>query len=208
MAEAESERARRCVVTGDRGDPDALIRFVIGPDGAVVPDLEEKLPGRGLWVGAARAVLSRADAKAFSRAARRSVAVPADLVPMVEALLVRRCVDLLALGRRAGEAVSGLEKVTQLAASRPPRVLVTAADAGREGQRRAAALGRSDATASVGCLTGAEIGQAFGRASAVHAAFAPGGLAERFAREAARLAGVRGVSGDATEIGERSRGGP
>ena len=33
-----------------RDAPDALMRFVVGPDGAVVPDIDERLPGRGLWL--------------------------------------------------------------------------------------------------------------------------------------------------------------
>ena len=48
-----------------------LIRFVVGPDGSVVPDVEAKLPGRGLWVLADRSALDRAVRKGlFSRAAR------------------------------------------------------------------------------------------------------------------------------------------
>ena len=47
---AESER--RCLVTRESGPRGGLVRFAVGPDGAVVPDVDERLPGRGLWVGA------------------------------------------------------------------------------------------------------------------------------------------------------------
>src|SRR5882724_11710040 len=46
---------RTCIVTGEEGTPERMIRFVVGPQGEVVPDLARKLPGRGLWVRAGRA---------------------------------------------------------------------------------------------------------------------------------------------------------
>ena len=41
---------RRCIVTRATGPKEGLIRFVLGPDDEVVPDLAGKLPGRGIWV--------------------------------------------------------------------------------------------------------------------------------------------------------------
>ena len=45
---------RRCIATGEVQPKHGLIRFVVGPEGQVVPDLSEKLPGRGIWVAADR----------------------------------------------------------------------------------------------------------------------------------------------------------
>ena len=45
-----ADTVRRCAVTRALRPKDELIRFVFGPDGAVVPDLKEKLPGRGVWL--------------------------------------------------------------------------------------------------------------------------------------------------------------
>ena len=41
---------RRCIVTRAERSPNDLIRFVVDPQGAVVPDVARKLPGRGVWV--------------------------------------------------------------------------------------------------------------------------------------------------------------
>ena len=54
------EPERRCIVTGEVQPKAGLIRFVAGPDGQVVPDLAEKLPGRGIWVTADRAAIAKA----------------------------------------------------------------------------------------------------------------------------------------------------
>ena len=103
---------RRCLATGQVLPKAALVRFVVGPDGALVVDVEERLPGRGLWVKADRAALEKAAAKRlFGRSARQMVIVPGDLPAQVVARLERRCLDLLGLARRAGLAVAGFEKV-------------------------------------------------------------------------------------------------
>ena len=54
---------RRCIVTGEVQPRAGLIRFVASPEGEVVPDLAEKLPGRGFWVLAERAALDKAAGK-------------------------------------------------------------------------------------------------------------------------------------------------
>lgn len=104
--EAPSER--RCLVTGEVQPKTGLIRFVAGPDGMVVPDLAEKLPGRGFWVAADRAVLQKAaDKGLFSRGAKAHVRAEPDLVDGIEAGLARRVIELISLSRKAGDAVAG-----------------------------------------------------------------------------------------------------
>ena len=103
---------RRCIVTGEVQPKAGLIRFVAGPDGQVVPDLAEKLPGRGIWVSADRAAIDKAAAKGlFSRAAKAPVKAPVGLDDLVEAGVARRLVELVSLARKSGRAVAGFEKV-------------------------------------------------------------------------------------------------
>src|SRR5688572_33222442 len=92
-AGAESETSptlRRCIVTRQALEKPAMIRFVIDPDGQVIPDLKERLPGRGLWVTATRDTLTQAVARhAFSKAAKQSVKVAPDLADRVTELARR-----------------------------------------------------------------------------------------------------------------------
>ena len=46
---------RRCIATGEVQPKQGMIRFVVGPDNQIVPDLLEKLPGRGIWASCDRA---------------------------------------------------------------------------------------------------------------------------------------------------------
>ncbi len=185
---------RRCIVSGESLPAAGLIRFVVGPDGSVVPDVAGRLPGRGIWVSADRAALQRAaDKRLFSRAARTPVAVPEGLVALVEAQLERRLVDMVSLARKGGTAVCGYEKVRTALEKGQAAVLLQAWDGSERGRaklRPPAGEGRL-----VTALGAAELGLAFGRDRVIHAALAAGGLASRVVDEARRLAGVRGQDG-------------
>ena len=186
----ETGPLRRCIVTGDRLPREEMLRFVVGPDGRIVPDLAASLPGRGFWLTASREVVGVAVKKrAFARAARRPVEVDATLADQLEGLLVRRCCDDIGLGRRAGVALMGFEKVSTALRGGGVGLLLAASDGAADGRRKVAALAPDIAIVAV--LTAAELGQAFGRDHVVHASVGRGKLAERLRIDASRLAGFR-----------------
>lgn len=181
---------RRCLATGETRSKDAMIRFVVAPDRRVVPDIAERLPGRGLWVTATREALTHAIAKRqFARAARQTILVEDDLVDTVERQLGRRALDLLSLARRGGFAVAGFEKVRAALKAREVAVLVTARDAADDSVRKISAL--AGEVPMVRCLDSRELALAFGKENVVHAALRSNALTERFLREAHRLEGFR-----------------
>ncbi|WP_138466458.1 RNA-binding protein [Poseidonocella sp. HB161398] len=185
---------RRCLATGASGPKAGLVRFVAGPGGEVVPDLAEKLPGRGMWVAADRAAIELAvKKKLFSRAAKCQLQAPADLPAMVEAGLAQRLVTLVALARKAGGAVAGYEKVKAWLDNGEAVVLLQACDGSERGKSKLRPPNGPDTLISV--LSGAELGLAFGRENVVHGALAAGGLARRVVEEASRLAGLRPQDG-------------
>lgn len=167
-----------------------MLRFVAGPDGTVVPDLAGRLPGRGIWLSARRDMVNTAAAKnLFAKVARRKLAAPPDLGNLVERLLAGRCVELLGLARRAGQAIVGFEKVKAEIKSRQGAVLLAASDGAADGRNKIKALG--SALPLIEVLSAEELGAAFGREHAVHVLLLPGKLAENIRVEAARLAGFR-----------------
>ena len=187
--------SRRCIASGASKPRDTLLRFVVDPAGALVPDLGESLPGRGLWVSAERATLEKACERGlFARTARRPIAVTPDLIDEVERQLTARALDTLGLARRAGALVTGFDKVQRALTERRVAVLVEASDGARHGRARLGALARDIPV--IAQFDGAALSRSLGRENVVHAALAPGRLADRFLRESARLAGVRGNSGD------------
>jgi uncharacterized protein len=186
----ETGPERRCIVTGQVRPKAELLRFVIAPNGDVVPDLGHDLPGRGIWLSARRDVVNTAVAKRqFAKAARRQVNPPDGFAGLIEALLVRRCLDAIGLARRAGQAVSGYEKVRAEVQSGRAALLVEARDASPGGRGKVRALGAR--LPAIELFDGAELGAVFGRDMAVHVCLAPGKLARRLIDDAALLAGFR-----------------
>ena len=184
---------RKCIATGEVQPKTGLIRFVADPDGQVVPDIGERLPGRGVHVAADRAALDRAVAKKlFARGLKAPVTVPEGLTDLVEALLVRRLVDLVSLARKSGDAVAGYEKVKAWLDTERASVLIQAVDGSGRGKSK---LSTPHFGSYIGWLTADELGMAFGRQTVIHAALASGGLAKRVVEEAQRLRGLRGTEG-------------
>ena len=192
---------RKCIATGEAAPKRGLIRFEVSPDGQVVPDILERLPGRGIWVSADRAALELTVKKnLFSRAAPQQVAVPEDLVDRVEAALTRRLTDLIALSRKGGNAVAGFEKVKDWLATRKIAVLLQASDGSERGKSK---LWTPEGARYFSVLTARELGLAFGRQSVIHGALAAGGLGSSVVEGAAKLQGLRVADGGAAAEKDR-----
>lgn len=183
-------RERCCIVTGEVCDESVLIRFAVDPDGSVVPDVAAKLPGRGAWVRSVRDVVTcAAQGKAFAMVFRRDVSVCVDLASVVETQLARRCLDVLGLARRGGEAVAGFEKVRSWLRAGHVAVVVHASNGSTRERERLMHSG--GVVSKVTLFDETELGLALGRENVVHAAVAAGGFADRFLYETSRLAGFR-----------------
>ena len=188
-------RERRCIVTREVLPESQLVRFVVGPENEIVPDLAAKLPGRGIWVSANRAAVERAVTKnLFSKAAKANVNAAADLAMRVEALLVSRIQDHLGLARRSGVVVLGFDTVVRaFAARRKPSLLVEARDGAEDGRRKVLAAARAQGLEPhiIDALAADELSMALGRENVIHAALFPGPLADRLVLDAERLEGFR-----------------
>ena len=186
---------RKCIATGEVQPKHGLIRFVVGPDGQIVPDILGKLPGRGIYVAADRKAIEKAvQKKLFSRGAKMQVTVPDNLLDEVERQLARRVVDLISLQRKGGRAVAGYEKVKTWLQTEEAEVLIQASDGSGRGKSK---LSTPHYGHYIGWLTADELGLAFGRQTVIHGALASGGLTSRVVEEAQRLKGVReGKGGD------------
>jgi predicted RNA-binding protein YlxR (DUF448 family) len=189
---------RRCIVSGESGPTEGLLRFVRSPDGLLVPDPAERLPGRGAWLTASAAALEKALAKRlFARSFRAPITVPEGLAATIEAALARRVVEALGLARKAGLVTTGFDSVhARLKSGRPVAALIEAADGAEQGRARLRPL-VGDAP-RIDRLSGDELGLAFGREFVIHAVLDSGGAAERAVREHRRLSGFRTTEGAAS----------
>lgn len=185
-------KRRRCILSRRECASDTLVRFVAGPDNRIVPDVAERLPGRGLWLRAERGAVDQAVAEGrFAKAARANVTTEAGLADQVADLLAQRCLNFLGLALRSSGIAIGHDQVrTDLGAGRAA-VLVQASDGAPQprGRLRAVAHGLP----SVEMFSRGELSQALGRANIVHAVLHKSRLSTLFLRECGRLAGFRAI---------------
>jgi uncharacterized protein len=188
----EADSVRRCALTRARRPKDELIRFVLGPDGVVVPDIKEKLPGRGVWLTAAHDKVADAGKRnVFKRALKAEAKVPEGLAAQVDRLLADAALSALALANKAGEAVFGTAKIEEAIAKGRVLALIHAREAAEDGCRKLDGKFRGmrgeTPVPAVSAFTADELGLASGRTNVIHAALIQGGAALRFLAAASRV---------------------
>jgi predicted RNA-binding protein YlxR (DUF448 family) len=173
LADARSGLARLCLATGEVRPVAEMIRYVIAPDGAIVPDLARKLPGRGAWIDATEASLKAAiEKKAFHRAFRGKGKAGKELPALVERLLARAALDSLSLANKAGQAVAGFEKVKERLTGNQVLALLHASEAAEDGRAKLNAAAKSSGREpeEIRLFSGEQLDLALGRSNVVHAA--------------------------------------
>lgn len=192
---------RLCALSRVHKRPDELIRFVLGPDGVIAPDLARRLPGRGVWVDATReSVAAAVYRQVFARSLKEAVLLPDDLPALIERLMVKRLGEAISIANKAGLLTAGFGKVDELIARGQAAVLIHAADGAKDGSAKLdrkfkALLGPERATeVTVEELTGPELDLAIGRSNVVHAAASEGGASQRILQEAMRVRRYRSTS--------------
>jgi len=191
---------RRCVLSGRTAGRDELVRLALSPDGEVLPDALAKAPGRGAWIGVARAELEDALASgklkgALARAFKTAaLAIPADLAERTEQALVRAFLDRLGLEMRSGRLILGSDRIAGEARMGKVAALYHAADASDDGSRKLDQAWRVGSDAEGTDLAGlrlpldrAALSVALGRDNVVHLALVDRASAERVAIPLGRL---------------------
>jgi uncharacterized protein len=193
-------QTRTCIVTRQIGTPETLIRFVLDPDGVVVPDLRRNLPGRGVWIKADADTLSRAVAKKmFARGFKTSAKVPPDLVQQVVESLRRDCLQALSMANKAGAVTTGFVKVEALCEGGKVAVLIHSSDSAPDGARKlgqALRRGTNGETTTNGrefipivrIFEGEELDLALGRPHVIHAGLVAGSGSDGFVVRWSKLA--------------------
>ncbi|WP_265530431.1 DUF448 domain-containing protein [Sphingomicrobium marinum] len=179
---------RSCILTRRTAPKTELIRLALGPDGQVAPDIRAKAPGRGAYIGVNKAELEEAMAKgklkpALARAFKDGKAVAPDtLADDIEAALERNALDRMGLEARGGTLINGSEKVEKAARSGKLYLLLHAADASEDGNKRldqAWRVGGGDQRGLVLLADRTMLSSALGRENVVHVGLTDQAAAKR-----------------------------
>jgi uncharacterized protein len=202
-----SATMRMCTVTRQVRPIDELIRFVVSPQGEVIPDLKRKLPGRGLWVSASHQTVAEAVRRnQFSKGFKRDLRVAPALAADTEALLVRSVIEALAMAAKARQVVSGFSKVEGALEQRQAQALIHASDGAADGIRKLDAIvrqkavnyGESPGFPVVTALTSEQLDLALGRSNVIHAALLAGPASKTFLSRSHILVRYRMADDDKT----------
>lgn len=202
---------RTCVVSGLKGSPETMLRFALSGEGAVVPDIRQKLPGRGVWTRLSRAVVRQAAAKqAFSRGFRASVRAGADLADEVDGLLEQDALRFLSLVNKAGLVTIGGAKVEAAiraaTSKRNLAALIQASDGARDGASKLQKLldgvlgDLGESVARINLFDSRRLDLALGRTNVIHAALTAGPASAAFLAKVARLILYRSGVGASVEV--------
>jgi uncharacterized protein len=202
-----SATMRMCAVSREVRPIDELIRFVVSPQGEIVPDLKRKLPGRGMWITASRKAVAEAVRRhQFNKAFKRDLRVPPTLPADTETLLVRSVAEALAIAAKAGQVVAGFGKVETALRQGTVAVLIHASDGAEDGIRKLDALARqNDGNRGTGpqipvvtALNSAELDLALTRSNVIHAALLAGPASRTFLSRSQMLVRYRLADDDKT----------
>lgn len=195
------ETIRTCALTRLEKPVGELIRFVLGPDGTIVPDTEARAEGRGVWITLSQhAVEEAVRKKAFARSLKENVTVPADLANLTRLRLEQRFASALAMARKAGQFTSGAMKVRGAIETGQLIALIGASDGAEDGRNkmlgalRALNHARREGSAAgpqvphFELLSSMQLGLALGLENVIHAALMTGAAAQSALEKANRLA--------------------
>lgn len=189
---------RTCIVTRKNASVETLIRFVIGPNNQIVPDLKAKLPGRGVWVSARHSVIEAAtNQKAFNKSFKTDVEVAPNLAHIVDTLLLKSALSNLSMARKAGAIVMGATKVDAAIRSGQVILVLHAKETKEDGKQKIAQAihtiqqqtNRNIKTISL--FTSDEMRVAFGANPVMHAALLDTKAAEGFLKTIYKLLAYR-----------------
>jgi len=194
-------KERRCIASGASKDTADMIRFVLSPDGIAVPDIAQKLPGRGVWCTATREDIQMARKNGgFARGFKSKTSVPDDMDELIEKLLVRRILGLIAMAKKSGRIFIGFDQVKAAAGQGDIAWRIEASDGAQDGRGKIRTLSKAVAKELerpvpkvLGCFSSEQLANAIGRDTAIHLALPHGPMAKAFKQEAKTLSGFRAL---------------
>ena len=177
---------RKCLVTGTTIEKKDLIRFVIDPQNNLIADINQNLPGKGYWVKADRdTILKAINKNILHKAIKKEVNIEKNVLDRIEMQITKQIINQISLCRKAGAAIFGFDKIKAAIKSNNIGLVIQALDGSDREKKRL--VNRSIPKILDDCLTGSDLGKAFGRENVIHCAILRSGFVENIYFHSNRL---------------------
>ncbi|MGD9637812.1 MAG: DUF448 domain-containing protein [Alphaproteobacteria bacterium] len=178
---------RKCIVTGASLTKEEMIRFVIDPKGEIIPDIYEKIDGRGFWVSASKTKIETAiNKKLFAKASHKKVNASIDIIPLIEKLLKQKCLNLIGFSKKASSLIAGFEKVKVALKKREVYLLIIASNGKENGIKKISPFIEPDVPV-INVFDSEELGHIIGKDDTVFIAIKKSTIAEKLFAEIKRF---------------------
>lgn len=172
-------KQRMCVATREVGDKDALLRFVLAPDGSITLDLAGKLPGRGASLTPTKAALEQAiKTKAFTRAFKQNIDLPEDFGDLIRRQMEAALLARLSMARKGGDLALGQDAIFAASGSGKLCLLILPKDLGGNALAKLQGIARD--FPSLAFSDAVTLGEALGKERAANVGFTEPYRAEQF----------------------------
>ena len=173
----KEDKERRDIVSGKVMEVCDLLRFTVTPDNELIPDFKKRLPGKGVYVACSRSSLKMAlEKKLFAKTCKKNVKLSQDLLEMVENLLRKKGLEDICLAKKAGNLLTGFEKVAEALKKDKVAFLLEAKDAGEDGHDKLLSLAKNMEVFMLYEVE--ELDKALDRVNTVHVAFLKNDMAK------------------------------
>ncbi len=164
----QGQPQRTCLGCRQPRDKSELMRFVLAPDGEVVPDIEAKLPGRGAYTCVLNSCLKAAlKQRQFGRAFKCEVVTvsPDEMVELVAKIMYGRILGYIGMANRAGKVVSGSSMVSDaIKSGHKPGLILLATDVSEAIGEKVELLASVHRTPCIRIMTKDDFGAILGKA--------------------------------------------
>jgi len=187
MAVAEKSAQRTCIACRQTGGKKQLVRYVVAPDGELLVDYRQRLPGRGAYTCVTAECLQAAVKRnSFQRSFKgrcRTVDV-VELQQQLVSALDQRIIGLIGMSRKSGQFVTGTNAVIEsLRRGTSLALVVIAADISATIGKKIETLAKKNSICSVRLYDKQTIGQMLGKEERSVIAIPSGLLADSLLNE-------------------------
>jgi len=191
MPQKSLEKSQRsCLGCRQVRGKDSLIRFVLSPQGEVVPDIEFKLPGRGAYTCISTQCLRSAlSQRQFSRAFKREIVTvaPDEMIEQIVNVMRSRILGYIGLANRSGNVISGGSMVSDaIRGAHKPGLILLAKDVSASIGDKIVLLAAVHRIACIHVMTKDDFGAILGKAPRSAVAIKTGGFVLQLKNEIER----------------------